>query len=189
MNFTLHTEPNASVPEFTISCRTHGGPATTVVWRLNDTKLHNNHSYSFINDTTTSTYDHMLRMSGRENIGNYNCSIWNNIRYYWPSAHPQVNDSINVTGKKTLHSVHQNYYLSIQLQESPPISLQSSLRPTVHMWISLCLGSHQVILPLMAMSSTTSLREDQSSMTGCLEERQTHTHWMVFREESPTASH
>ncbi|CAI8013737.1 hypothetical protein GBAR_LOCUS8668 [Geodia barretti] len=55
------------------------------------------------------------------------------------------------------------------------------------MSISLCLGSHQVILSL-AMSSTTSLREDQSSVTGCLEERQTHTHWMVFREESPTTS-
>ena len=78
-------------------------------------------------------------------------------------------------------------HLPTQLQESLPILLQSSQSPTVHMSISLCLGSHQVILSL-AMSSTTSLREDQSSMTGCLEERQTHTHWMVFREESPTTS-
>ena len=59
-----------------------------------------------------------------------------------------------------------------------------SLSPTM---ISQFLGSRQAIISLN-ISSTTSLREDQSSVTGCLEERQTHTHWMVFREESPTTS-
>ena len=39
MNFTLHTEPNASVPEFTISCRTHEGPATTVQWTVNGSRV------------------------------------------------------------------------------------------------------------------------------------------------------
>ena len=83
----------------------------------------------------------------------------------------------------------QKFHLTMQLQESLPVYTPPYLSPIVHMWISLCLGSHQEILSLMAMSSTTSLREDQSSVTVCLEERQTHTHWMVFREESPTTSH
>ena len=29
-HFTLHTDPRAEVPAFTISCRTYGGPATTL---------------------------------------------------------------------------------------------------------------------------------------------------------------
>ena len=87
-----------------------------------------------------------------------------------------------------MHFLYSEFPVLTQLQESPPVLLQSSLSPTVHMWMSLCLGGHQEILSLMAMSSTSSLREGQS-VTVCLEERQTHTHWMVFREESPTTSH
>ncbi|CAI8019748.1 hypothetical protein GBAR_LOCUS11852 [Geodia barretti] len=50
----------------------------------------------------------------------------------------------------------------LQLQNSPPVLLQSPLGLTVKMSVSLCLGSHKT------MPSTTSLREDQSSVTGCL---------------------
>ena len=194
MNFTLHTEPNASVPEFTISCRTHGGPATTVVWTVNGVSVQedSNHETSqLILDTSlNSVYDNRLRVRGRRN-GTYFCSISNNIRDYLDE------DDISVTQVDEIQYISGSLYMCEDLlssvcsftkfQESPPVSLQSSLSPTVHMSISLCLGSHQVVMSL-TMSSTTSLREDQSSVTGCLEETQRHTHWMVFREGSPTTS-
>ena len=192
MNFTLHTEPRVSVPEFTISCRTHGGPATTVHWTVNGVSVQEDSDHEtsqLILDTSlNSVYDNRLRVRGRRN-GTYNCSISNNIKFYLrDAAVDNVNTSEIVLGKLDDEVYKHGLVLPIpQLQESPPVLLQSSLSPTVHMSISLCLGSHQVILSL-TMSSITSLREDQSSVTGCLEERQRHTHWMVFREESPTTS-
>ena len=196
MNFTLHTEPNASVPEFTISCRTHGGPATTVQWTVNGSRVQEDRyhetSQLILDTSLDSVYDNRLRVRGRRS-GTYNCTVGNNIRDYLDEddvSVTQVNGSLTVSGKEQhIHFLYSAFPFVTQLQESPPVLLQSPLSLTVHMWISLCLGSHQVILSLMAMSSTTSLREDQSSVTVCLEERQTHTHWRVFREESPTTSH
>ena len=85
MNFTLHTEPRASVPEFTISCRTHGGPATTVQWTVNGVSVQEDSDHEtsqLILDTSlNSVYDNRLRVRGRRN-GTYNCSVSNNIRQY-----------------------------------------------------------------------------------------------------------
>ena len=105
MNFTLHTEPNASVPEFTISCRTHGGPATTVQWTVNATTLvqedSDNETSQLILDTSlNSVYDNRLRVRGRRS-GIYNCSVSNNIKYYQTNdgKFPKVNGSKRVSGK------------------------------------------------------------------------------------------
>ena len=47
--FIPHTEPSVSPPEFSIICRTHGGPATTVRWEPNGTTLlmKEYHDYEF----------------------------------------------------------------------------------------------------------------------------------------------
>ena len=78
INFTLHTEPNASVPEFTISCRTHGGPATTVQWTVNKALVQEDSDHEtsqLILDTSlNSVYDNRLRVRGRRN-GSYSCTI------------------------------------------------------------------------------------------------------------------
>ena len=85
MNFTLHTEPRASVPEFTISCRTHGGPATTVQWTVNGVSVQEDSDHEtsqLILDTSlNSVYDNRLRVRGRRN-GTYFCSVKNNIKFY-----------------------------------------------------------------------------------------------------------
>ena len=192
MNFTLHTEPNASVPEFTISCRTHGGPATTVQWTVNGYRVQEDRyretSQLILDTSLDSVYDNRLRVRGRRS-GTYNCIVSNNIRDYLPRVSvTEVPGSLTVSGKdQHIHFLYNTFPVFTQLLKCPPVLLQSSQSPTVHMWISLCLGSHQVILSL-TMSSTTSLREDQSSVTGsvCVEELLS---WMVFREESPTTSH
>ena len=106
MNFTLHTEPNTSVPEFTISCRTHGGPATTVQWTVNGSRVQEDRYYNetsqLILDTSLdSVYDNRLRVRGRRS-GTYNCTVGNNIRNYLDEddvSVTQVNGSLTVSGK------------------------------------------------------------------------------------------
>ena len=103
MNFTLHTEPNASVPEFTISCRTHGGPATAVQWTVNGVSVQEDSDHEtsqLILDTSlNSVYDNRLRVRGRRS-GAYNCSVSNNIRQYLGvGIENQVNGSQNTFGK------------------------------------------------------------------------------------------
>ena len=103
MNFTLHTEPSASVPEFTISCRTHGGPATTVNWTVNGVSVQEDSDHEtsqLILDTSlNSVYDNRLRVRGRKS-GTYNCSVSNkNIRHFIPEAPVvQVNGSEIIRG-------------------------------------------------------------------------------------------
>ena len=38
-DFILHTEPSVSPPEFSIICRSHGGPTTSVLWHLANNDL------------------------------------------------------------------------------------------------------------------------------------------------------
>ena len=102
MNFTLHTEPNASVPEFTISCRTHGGPATTVLWKVNGDRVQEDSDHEtsqLILDTSlNSVYDNRLRVRGRRN-GIYYCSVSNNIRQYLGvGIEDQVNGIQDISG-------------------------------------------------------------------------------------------
>ena len=96
MNFTLHTEPNASVPEFTISCRTHGGPATTVQWTVNDeilTLIDHETSQLILDTSLDSVYDNRLRVRGRRS-GTYNCRVESHIRGYLDD----VTGSLTVSG-------------------------------------------------------------------------------------------
>ena len=101
MTFTLHTGLRASVPEFTISCRTRGGPATTVQWRVNGVSVEEDSDHEtsqIILDTShNSVYDNRLRMRGRTS-GNYFCLISNNIRNFFPKAVEQVTKSQVITG-------------------------------------------------------------------------------------------
>ena len=89
-----------SPPEFTISCQTHGGPATEVLWKWNGEDLNNmtvsdsrhiilmeesqNHSVyietsqTILNTSFDSVYDSKLFVRGRVG-GEFSCSIRNNI--------------------------------------------------------------------------------------------------------------
>ena len=105
--FTLHTGLRASVPEFTISCCTHGGPATTVQWRVNGVSVEEDSDHEtsqIILDTShNSVYDNRLRVRGRTS-GNYNCSIGNDIRTYFPNATVErVNISKDINGSSLIN--------------------------------------------------------------------------------------
>ena len=86
-----------SPPEFTISCQTHGGPATEVVWNWNTEHItkntdsrhvilmegSQNHSVyietsqTILDTSFNSVYDSKLFVKGRVG-GEYSCSIRNN---------------------------------------------------------------------------------------------------------------
>ena len=79
MYFTLHTEPSVSPPEFSIICRTEGGPATYWFSPKGEVQEDSDHETSqIIVDTShNSVYENRLRVRGRES-GTYRCTIIRN---------------------------------------------------------------------------------------------------------------
>ena len=81
MTVTLHTEPSVSPPEFSIICRTEGGPATYVVWvgPNGNVKEDSDHETSqiIVDTSNNSVYENRLRMRGKTS-GIYTCFIESN---------------------------------------------------------------------------------------------------------------
>ena len=78
VNFTLHTGPSVSPPEFTITCHTQGGPATTVKWTANGIDVSQNSDFEssqvIVDTSHISVYENRLGVRGRHN-GTYFCLI------------------------------------------------------------------------------------------------------------------
>ena len=86
ISFThLHSEPNENPPEFTLTCRSVGGPATTVMWWRNGEPVQedSNHETSqiIVNTSGNTTYNNTLRVRGREG-GLYSCDVSNNVKSF-----------------------------------------------------------------------------------------------------------
>ena len=101
-DFTLHTEPRVSPPEFSITCQTQGGPATIVEWIVNSTiisKVNSDYEISqvIVDTSRNSVYKNRLRVRGRKN-GSYYCAITNDILNYFPEAEGYAVDEILVKG-------------------------------------------------------------------------------------------
>ena len=82
MSFTLHTEPDVSPPEFTLTCRSEGGPATTVLWWKYVTTVgeDSDHETSqvIVDLSANTVYENRLRVRGREE-GYYRCTVSNDF--------------------------------------------------------------------------------------------------------------
>ena len=103
VTFTLSTETNETPPQFTITCHTHEGPATTVLWILDDSFVDedSNHktSQTIVDTSHDSIYENNLHVTGRRG-GTYTCIVDSNIRNYLTTVQPRVVDeSIEVTGR------------------------------------------------------------------------------------------
>ena len=109
MSFTLHTELRASVPEFTISCRTHGGPASTVGWTVVPVQegIDNETSQVILDTSHNSVYDNRLRVRGRR-AGTYSCTLIG----HFIDATILARSSQTITGYNLLNliRVFNNYY-------------------------------------------------------------------------------
>ena len=77
-HFTLHTDPRAEVPEFTVSCRTYGGPVKTVTWAVNADLFYEGTSQVILDTSHISVYDNRLRVTG-DKTGNYLCIVNNDV--------------------------------------------------------------------------------------------------------------
>ena len=76
MRFTVESDLNEVSPQFTLTCISTGGPATTVTWtRDSDTVTEG--TETVLDNRTTSQYTHTLTVTGRLG-GLYTCTVANN---------------------------------------------------------------------------------------------------------------
>ena len=97
INFQLNSHVE---PQFTLTCVSTGGPATTVTWtRETDDGILVGDILTTVTNSTTAEYVHTLNVTGRHG-GNYTCNVSNNA----PSEDAVT---ITVTGTYTFLCSHQ----------------------------------------------------------------------------------
>ena len=84
LSLTVDSDLNGDSPQFTLTCISTGGPATTVTW-TRDSATVTEETETVLNDPVTANYTHTLTGSV---AGEYTCTVSNNK----PS-----NDSANIT--------------------------------------------------------------------------------------------
>ena len=73
---TVVSDLNGASPQFTLTCISIGGPATTVTW-TRDSTIVTEGNETALNDPVTAQYTHTLTVTGRL-PGLYMCSVSNN---------------------------------------------------------------------------------------------------------------
>ena len=76
MTFTVDSDLNGASPQFTLTCISTGGPATTVIW-TRDSVTVTEGTKTVLDNRTTSQYTHTLTVTGRLG-GLYTCTVANN---------------------------------------------------------------------------------------------------------------
>ena len=76
ITFTLDSDLNGASPQFTLTCISTGGPATTVSWTRNSDTVTKG-KMSVLDDRVTAQYTHTLTVIGRLG-GLYTCIVTNN---------------------------------------------------------------------------------------------------------------
>ena len=75
MTFTVDSDLNGASPQFTLTCISTGGPATTVTW-TRDSATAMGDAVTVLDNAETATYTHTLTVTGRTE-GLYRCSVSN----------------------------------------------------------------------------------------------------------------
>ena len=73
--FELNTDLNGASPQFTLTCISTGGPATTVTW-TKDSATALGDEMTVLNNAMTAQYTHTLTVTGRLG-GLYQCNVAN----------------------------------------------------------------------------------------------------------------
>ena len=73
---TVNSDFNGASPQFTLTCISTGGPATTVTWTRDSTTVTEGNE-TVLNDPVTAQYTHTLTVTGKRG-GLYNCTVMNN---------------------------------------------------------------------------------------------------------------
>ena len=74
--FTVDSDLNGASPQFTLTCISTGGPATTVTW-TRDFVTVTEGTETVLDNRITSQYTHTLTVTGRLG-GLYTCTVANN---------------------------------------------------------------------------------------------------------------
>ena len=75
MTLTVNSDLNGASPQFTLTCISTGGPATTVTWTRDFATVMGDEMTVFDNAETV-TYTHTLTVTGRLG-GDYQCTVSN----------------------------------------------------------------------------------------------------------------
>ena len=101
---------NGASPQFTLTCISTGGPATTVTWTRDSVTVTEGNE-TLLNDPVTAQYTHNLTVTGRLR-GLYTCTVANDK----PS---QDSAQLNVLGITTLYPLNYTddfqYIYSVEL--------------------------------------------------------------------------
>ena len=74
MTLTVDSDLNGESPQFTLTCISTGGPATTVTWTRDSETVSG--GMSVLDDPVTAQYTHTLTVTGRLG-GQYQCTVSN----------------------------------------------------------------------------------------------------------------
>ena len=78
MTFTVDSDLNEASPQFTLTCISTGGPATTVTWTRDSVTI-TERTETVLDNRTTSQYTHTLTVTGGSGMGgDYTCTVANN---------------------------------------------------------------------------------------------------------------
>ena len=80
ITLTVHSVLNGPSPQFTLTCISTGGPATTVTW-TRDSITVTEGTETVLDNATTAQYTHTLTETGRTG-GLYKCNVSNNKPSY-----------------------------------------------------------------------------------------------------------
>ena len=76
VTFTVDSDLNGASPQFTLTCISTSGPATTVTW-TRDSNSVTKGTETVLDDPVTAQYTHTLTVTGRLE-GLYTCTVANN---------------------------------------------------------------------------------------------------------------
>ena len=77
VTLTVESDLNGPSPQFTLTCISTGGPATTVTW-TRDSVTVTEGTETVLDDPVTAQYTHTLTVTGRLG-GPYTCTVTNTI--------------------------------------------------------------------------------------------------------------
>ena len=110
MIFTVDSDLNGESPQFTLTCISTGGPATTVTWTRDSETVSG--GMTVLDDPVTAQYTHTLTVTGRLG-GQYQCTVSNNK----PST---ATAQLTVAGRACSYKVSVNIVCTTSPLPQPP---------------------------------------------------------------------
>ena len=113
---TVDSDLNGASPQFTLTCISTGGPATTVTWTRDSATVMGD-EMTVLDDAETATYTNTLTVTGRTE-GLYRCNV-SNSKPSSAATELSVAGIVYIFIMKYCPSVH----ISSSLPQPPPLPL------------------------------------------------------------------